>query len=48
MLQGKKQGKKMDMWIFWLCASTFLAGYCIGEMIRLVQTIRAYRQARRG
>jgi hypothetical protein len=35
------------MWIFWMCASSFLVGYCVGETIRLVQTIRAYRAAKR-
>ncbi len=34
-------------WILWLCLSSFLAGYCIGESLRLVQEVQAYRKARR-
>jgi hypothetical protein len=31
---------------FWLCAAGFVAGYCVGEAIRLVQEIRRYRAAK--
>jgi len=32
-------------WHAWLILSCFLAGYCMGETIRLIQEIRAYRRA---
>lgn len=35
------------MWLVWLCASCFIAGYCIGETVRLMQEIRKYRKAKR-
>jgi hypothetical protein len=33
-------------WHLWLILSSFLAGYCVGEILRLIQEIRAYRKAR--
>jgi hypothetical protein len=33
-------------WQLWLILSSFLAGYCMGETVRLVQAIRQYRRAR--
>jgi hypothetical protein len=38
--------KQMDC-ILWLILSSFLVGYCAGETIRLVQSIRAYRKDER-
>ena len=34
-------------WQLWLILSSFLAGYCVGETVHLVQEIRAYRCAKR-
>jgi hypothetical protein len=33
-------------WQFWLILSSFLSGYCVGETIRLIQEISAYRRAK--
>jgi hypothetical protein len=30
-------------WQLWLILSSFLAGYCVGETVHLVQEIRTYR-----
>jgi hypothetical protein len=32
--------------IGWMCASSFLVGYAVGETVRLVQEIRNYRRAK--
>jgi hypothetical protein len=34
-------------WQIWLILASALAGYCVGETIRLIREIHAYRRARR-